>query len=120
MSEPLSPCPAKPNCVCSRDDARESQRIAPLALAGDPTAAFQRLKALVAAMDRTTVLTETDDYVHAACRTRLGFVDDLELRLAPDGRNVHMRSASRIGHWDLGANRRRVERLRSRFGAESP
>jgi uncharacterized protein (DUF1499 family) len=43
------------------------------------------------------------------------FVDDLELRLSVDDGRIHIRSASRVGNSDLGANRKRVERLRERF-----
>jgi uncharacterized protein (DUF1499 family) len=45
----------------------------------------------------------------------LGFVDDVELECA--GADVQVRSCSRVGYWDLGANRRRVEALRRGLGA---
>ena len=65
-------------------------------------------------MERTEVVSETDDYLHAACRTRLGFVDDLECQLSPAEGVIHVRSASRAFYAvsDSGVNRRRVERLR--------
>jgi uncharacterized protein (DUF1499 family) len=44
-------------------------------------------------------------------------VDDLEFRLIPEEHIIDVRSASRVGYWDLGANRRRVERIRERFQA---
>ena len=66
-------------------------------------------------MARSTVVSETDDYLHAICRTRLGFVDDVECRLAGDV--IHVRSASRVGWFDFGANRARVEWLRRAFQA---
>ena len=28
---------------------------------------------------------------------------------------IHVRSASRLGHWDFGLNRKRVEEIRFRF-----
>ena len=115
MAERLKPCPPKPNCVCSRDDASPRHRIAPLAISGDPAAAFARLKSLLESTPRTRIVTATDDYLHAVCRTRLGFPDDVECLLAPEEGVIHVRSASRIGHGDLGANRRRVEALRRRF-----
>ena len=111
----LSPCPGLPACVCSRDDAAAFNRIEPFSVSGDPGAAFARLKALVAGTPRTVVVTATGSYLHAVCRTRIGFVDDLECRLCPEDRLVHVRSASRLAVWDLGANRRRVEALRRRF-----
>ena len=49
-------------------------------------------------------------------RTRfLKFADDVEFRVDPLERVIHVRSASRIGHSDLGANRERIEDLRRRW-----
>ncbi len=115
MSEALAPCPNRPNCVCSRDGTSPRHRIEPFAVQGDLAAAFARLKALVADMPRTVVIAATDDHLHAACRTRLGFVDDLECRPSSDDRVIHVRSASRSGYYDFGANRARIEALRRRF-----
>ncbi len=65
--------------------------------------------------------TATDTYFHARVETRLlRFIDDLELLLDSEAGLIHIRSASRVGHWDLGANRRRVERLRREFEAQTP
>lgn len=116
-SVPFSPCPRFPlSCVCSRDDARGLQRVEPLAITGAPAAAFGRLKNLVAELPRTVIVTATDTYLHAECRSPRGYVDELELCLCPSGRVVHVRSASRIGLiWDMGTNRARVELLRQRF-----
>jgi uncharacterized protein (DUF1499 family) len=111
----LPPCRARWNCVCSREDAPPRHRIGPLECPGDPDTAFARLKRLVAETRRTRVLTATDRYLHARCRTRIGFVDDLELLLCRGQGVIQVRSASRIGIYDFGVNRRRVETLRRRF-----
>lgn len=44
-----------------------------------------------------------------------GFKDNFTLLVVPlkKGSIVHMRSASRIGYYDFGVNRRRVNRIRS-------
>ena len=111
----LAPCPDRPNCVCSRGDAPARRRVAPFAAPAEPERVFARLKTLLAAMPGAVVVAATDSYVHAACRTRLGFVDDLECRLHASEGTIHVRSASRIGYWDFGVNRARVEALRRRL-----
>ena len=111
----LGPCPRRPNCVSSRDDALPRHRIAPFAVRGDAAAFFARLAALVGSLPRTTVVAVADGYLHAVCRTRLGFADDLEFRLCRSRRVVHVRSGSRTGLFDFGVNRRRVETLRRRL-----
>jgi uncharacterized protein (DUF1499 family) len=55
----------------------------------------------------------TADYLHAQSQSLLfGFVDDIELQLRADEQLIAVRSASRIGYYDWGVNRRRVERIR--------
>ena len=112
MCGQLSPCPAFPMCVCSRDDAPAFNRVEPIAVPEDPGATFGRLKRLVADTPRMEVVTATEDYLHALCRTRLGFADDLECRLCLAENVIHVRSASRLGFWDFGVNRARIEALR--------
>ncbi|CAB1059228.1 hypothetical protein D1BOALGB6SA_3986 [Olavius sp. associated proteobacterium Delta 1] len=43
------------------------------------------------------------------------FVDDVELLFSDEKNLIHVKSASRIGYSDLGANRKRVERIRLAF-----
>ena len=115
MCEQLAPCRKRPNCVCSRDDAPARHRVAPFTVSGDAAAAFSRLKTLLAGMPRTAIVTATDVYVHAVCRTRTGFADDVECRLCRSDGVIHVRSASRIGHYDFGVNRARIEVLRQQL-----
>ena len=109
----LRPCPPRPNCVCSEAGTPDAQqRIEPLRLQGrDPEEAWAALQRAVAAAGGEAVAVRAD-YLAATFRTPLlGFVDDLEARLDTDRGLIHLRSASRVGHSDLGANRARVERL---------
>ena len=115
MGESLPLCRSRFNCVCSRQDGLRRHRIEPFDISGDPDTAFARLTRLVADTRRTRILTATARYLHARCRTRIGFVDDLELLLDRKAGVIEVRSASRIGIYDFGVNRRRVERLRRRF-----
>jgi uncharacterized protein (DUF1499 family) len=83
---------------------------------GDPQAAWSRLRLVLQKLPRMRIVAERSDYLHAEVRTRLfRFVDDLEFLLAPEHGCIHVRSASRLGYSDLGANRRRVEQLRRHF-----
>lgn len=73
---------------------------------------LQSLHRVVAEMPRTEVVVATNKRLHAVARTLLGFRDDLEFHASPAEGVVHVRSASRIGVYDFGVNRRRVERVR--------
>jgi len=45
------------------------------------------------------------------------FVDDVEFHVDETAKLIHVRSASRVGHSDLGVNRRRVEAIRAHLPA---
>lgn len=111
----LLPCPGSPNCVCSQDPDADHQ-IAPLAYTGDGPAALGRLKSVVMAQPRARITEEHGGYLRAEFTSLIfRFVDDVEFVLDENAHVIHVRSASRVGHSDLGVNRRRVERLRTAF-----
>lgn len=109
----LAPCPSTPNCVCS-DSQGGSGRIEAFRVLGEPAVVWPKVCDAIAASRGVTVQTQSADYLHATCRTRvLRFVDDLELHLRAADGLIAVRSASRVGHSDLGTNRRRVESFRA-------
>jgi uncharacterized protein (DUF1499 family) len=111
----LAACPPSPNCVSSLAD-HSAQGVAPLEPSGPAMQRMSMLRGALSDMPGVTIITERPGYLHAVARTRwLGFVDDLELLVDDASDVVHVRSASRIGHSDLGANRARVEALRGRL-----
>jgi len=111
----LAPCPGSPNCANSEDPAKVF-RVEPLAFSGDPQAAFRTLVAFLEAEPRVDLVLVEDDYAHAVFRTALlRFRDDVEFRLDAASSVIQVRSASRLGFSDLGANRRRIESLRERW-----
>ena len=80
--------------------------------------AMKGLVAVIESMRRTKIVTMTDDYLHVEFRSLVfRFVDDVEFYFDDRGKTIHLRSASRVGHSDLGVNRKRVERIREVFDA---
>lgn len=119
---------ATPNSVSSQarlwagHPRRDSAFIEPLAVpAGeDGTAALRRLAARVAAVPGARVVEQRGDYLRAEFTTRwLRFVDDAEFLLDAPAGVIHLRSASRLGEGDQGANRQRMEALRRAFAANA-
>ena len=116
----LANCPDSPNCVCSQE-TKSSHQVAGLAYEGEGTAAFSRLANLLKSWPRTKIVTQADNYMHVEFTTQiLRFVDDVEFLLAEDEKIIHVRSASRVGHSDLGTNRKRVEAIRAAFAGGLP
>lgn len=97
---------------------RAYAQIEPLPLRGDGPATLARLKAIVEATDGAAVVRSTPDYLYAQYTTRLmKFVDDVEFWVDPVAGVVQVRSASRLGQRDFGANRQRIEAVRAALAA---
>lgn len=111
----LSPCPSSPNCVSSQSDD-ERHKIEPIRFTSTPAEDMARMKKVVQGKERATVVRETPEYFHVEFGTVLGFVDDVEFFVDESQKVIHLRSASRVGYWDLGVNRRRIESIRAEFG----
>jgi uncharacterized protein (DUF1499 family) len=113
-SPPLLPaCPSSPNCVSSL--ATDSHFIEPLRFTGDAAAAFARLQIVLKSRSDTRIVAAADTAIHVEFRTLLGFVDDGLLVLDASAGVIHVRSAARLGYWDLGKNRSRMEEIRRQF-----
>jgi uncharacterized protein (DUF1499 family) len=116
----LSPCPPKPNCVCSQDAAPE-QKVDPMPWQGHAGDPILRLRGVLAGMRGATVVTQEGPYLRAEFVTPLWrFVDDAEFLWVPAEGVIHVRLASRVGHSDLGVNRARLEEVRRRFLSAPP
>lgn len=111
----LAPCPDRPNCVSTEAD-EPSRRMEPIPFSGSAEFALRRLEEVVAEMAGGEVKGRDGNHLRCEFTTPvLRFVDDVDLVVDDAAGVVRFRSASRLGHWDLGANRRRMEELRRRF-----
>ncbi len=109
----LAPCPSSPNCV-STQAQDEGHTIAPIRYHKSRAEAKEGLKAVIRSLPRTNLVEEDESYLHYEFTSLLlRFVDDVEFVFDDETKTVHFRSASRIGHSDLGVNRRRMEEVRS-------
>lgn len=100
----------------ARHPHTDYHEIAPLTYQGDGNAAFSRFAAIVEATPGATVITSQPGYLYAEFQTPLlKFVDDVEFLLDQPAGVIQMRSASRLGSKDFGANRKRLEAIRQRF-----
>lgn len=114
----LAACPSAPHCVSSLA-SDPAQKIAPMRYIGSPVFAREKLGRVLKRMESMgyTVITNEGDYVHATYTTgTMKYVDDLEFVFSQSEPGViHVRSSSRIGYADLGANRKHVEEVRNAY-----
>ena len=105
----LPDCGSLPNCINS-DSGRGIQAVEPLSANAEQ---WQFLKAWIARQEDWEIVVDDDRYLQAVVKTPvMGFRDDVLLLFLPDKQLIHVRSSSRLGLSDMGANARRVETFR--------
>jgi uncharacterized protein (DUF1499 family) len=103
----LTACPDSPNCVSSFE-TDEEHGIAPL------TGNLEQIGSILQGLDQANIVSASDNYLYAEFTSSLmGYVDDVEFMYNEVAGVTHVRSASRLGHSDLGANRKRIEAIRA-------
>ncbi len=116
VSGHLSACSDTPNCVSSERADDHSHYISPLrypaSMSEEP---MELIKGVIQEVGGD-ITAEEGPYIAATFTSALfGFVDDVECRNDSATHTIHLRSASRVGHSDFGANRRRVALISSLF-----
>ena len=107
----LRPCPDRPNCV-STQSTDPAKRMPALGFEGEVEPVRAAILDVLAEAPRARVVEAEGDYIHAEFTTPVfRFVDDVEFSVDPGAKRVEFRSASRVGHSDLGTNRRRMKTL---------
>lgn len=111
----LAPCPDAPHCVSSQSED-ESHRMEPLCYITSKAEAQEKLLTILRSMKRTRIISIKDEYLHAECTSAIfRYVDDVEFYLNDEQKLIHFRSSSRLGYYDVGVNRRRMEKMREKF-----
>jgi uncharacterized protein (DUF1499 family) len=112
----LEPCPKTPNCVSSMMPIDSKRYIAPLRYTGKKELAYQKLVIMIESNTRALIITRKANYIKAEFKSAIfGFVDDVEFLVSSDQSIIEVRSASRVGYYDLGKNRRRIEDIRKKW-----
>jgi uncharacterized protein (DUF1499 family) len=105
-----------PNCVNS-ESGEGGKAIDPIEAT---VAQWLQLKSWLSTREDWNIGKGTDDFLQAETMTPLmRFRDDVQLRYDHAAGLIHVRSSSRLGIGDMGANRRRVEMLRQLVSSES-
>lgn len=116
----LTPCPYTPNCVSSYA-TNKIHFVAPIYYTGTTQEAQTQLLGILKELERTKIVTVQENYIRAEFTSNIfRFVDDVEFYFPTSDKAeivIHFRSASRIGFSDLGANQRRIEKIRDKFNA---
>ena len=100
----LSDCELKTNCIFQTWVVDDSEK------------AFIELIQILENTPRLEIVNKEKDYIHAIATSRImKFIDDIEIKNLNQDNIFQIKSSSRLGIYDLGVNKRRVQTLRFRL-----
>jgi uncharacterized protein (DUF1499 family) len=101
----LGGCPDKPNCISSFAPTDSPRYIAPIKMTAED---FEKIEVHFSKVCKAKSVGQL--YKYYICESSLfRFVDDLEILTNQTNMSLGIRSASRVGHSDMGANRKRIK-----------
>jgi uncharacterized protein (DUF1499 family) len=99
----LTPCEKESNCF-------HSSRVKSQSLNNKSKDELNKIRQAMETMGLEAVEIN-DSYLYFTSKSAIfGFVDDVEFHLTDEG-NLQFRSASRVGHSDLGVNEKRINEI---------
>lgn len=103
------PCSDSPNCVSTLATSNEHQ-MEPIKWQGSAAEAIDEVKrTMKSEFSRAELVAKKPGYLRYEFSSFVfGFVDDVEFLIDQESNQIEFRSASRVGHSDLGVNRRRM------------
>jgi uncharacterized protein (DUF1499 family) len=114
----LRPCPDKPNCIQTYQLNDKEHFQQPLGVKANQAETATAIRSAIADTGGTVIteksLMPSGLYLHAEYESNwLKFVDDVEILITES--TLHIRSASRLGHSDLGVNKERYEAIKKAY-----
>lgn len=118
VSGVLNECPESPNCVNSQAKDEE-HAIKPILMSAPTSEIKSKILHTIDLFDNSKVILSDSTYIRVEFTSSLfRFVDDVEFyfpKVNSKVQTIHLRSASRLGHSDLGVNRKRIEEFRNKL-----
>lgn len=109
----LAPAPASSSGVSSQTEGKNY--VVPFPVI-DESRDWNSLLYALEQQDNKEILTKTSNYVHAVFSSPvMCFKDDVEFYFHREAGHIDVRAAARLGKYDMGVNRRRVEDIRWKY-----
>jgi uncharacterized protein (DUF1499 family) len=111
----LSPCGSGNNCVSSLN-FDDINYVEPITYSGRRTDAREALIAIINSLNPRGTVVSSENHIQAQfVSTMFGFTDDVDFMIDKRNKKIQLRSSSRVGFYDWGVNRKRIETIRGMF-----
>ncbi len=112
----LAPCPDTPNCICTEYPESTSHYTDPVSIHGFELQDINNLVQQSITDTGGQVVLNKENYISATYTSFLfRYVDDFEIHMDNKNHLLHIRSASRVGRSDFGANQKRITQFKLAF-----
>ena len=113
----LACIPKTPNAVSSQTTEKD-KKVEPFPFKHGLQESKYSIKEVLDIYDGIEIFEEDKNYIYAVSTTsKMRFHDDIEFFFDERTKVVHFRSASRVGYFDMGLNRKRYNLLRKEYKA---
>jgi uncharacterized protein (DUF1499 family) len=111
------PCPEKHVCVSTQSPKSDDKHyMEPIKYSNSKEEAKEKILKVINSFKRTELEEVSDNYIHSTFTTFLfRFTDDVEFLFDENEKLIHFKSQSRIGGYDWGKNRNRMEKFKKKF-----
>ena len=104
IDDKLSDCKLITNCIFQTWKVDDSEK------------KFLELIQVLENTPRLEIINKEKNYIHAIATSRImKFIDDIEIKNLNQDNILQIKSSSRLGIYDLGVNKRRIQTLRFRL-----
>ena len=104
INDDISDCKIKTNCIFQTWKVDDSEK------------SFNELIQILENTPRVEIINIEKNYIYAIATSRImKFIDDIEIKNLNKDNILQIKSSSRLGIYDLGVNKRRVQTLRFRL-----
>ncbi len=113
----LYPCSEKPHCRSSYSAQKDEKHyIKPLRMIESKELAYKKIQGILSKYKSAKIIKMDPSYIHAEFTSSIfKFIDDIEFHFVWEKKMIHIKSSSRIGYWDLGSNKKRIEEIKFKY-----
>jgi len=119
INQKLSSCPNTPNCINSEFKNDSAHFVEAMPYKNKSVDEVIQILENVIQKSGGHISAKNNNYIAATYTSKLfRYVDDFEIRVDEEDKNIHFRSASRVGRSDFGANIKRIDLIKKELRAQ--
>lgn len=113
-------CGDKPNCVSSFETRKDFTISALQNVQGPWDQVKSQITKVLKTMGSNQIHETKDNYMHVVFTTKImRYKDDVYFWWNPETKELHFKSESRTGYWDMNANRKRLNTIIAKWSKYS-